>query len=217
MSAFPGSPRLVRCGFVLVDKSGTVRRIIPLQYNPDTLSRTLQVQGTGEGGDRSEALRLKGPAVETIKVEVEIDGIDDLESPQQHPTTVAFGIHPTIAALETIVYPKVEDLTAANELASLGTIEIAPSESLLTLFVWSRQRILPVRITEFSVTEDAFDPSLNPIRAKVSLGLRVLSVDDVGFGHQGGSLFLAYLKNKERLSKTFKEGAADDLGLEAIP
>ena len=67
----------------------------------------------------------------------------------------------------------------------------------LTLFVWSKQRIVPVRLTDLSVTEEAFDPNLNPIRAKVSLGMRVLSVDDLGFDQTGGSLFMAYLQNKE--------------------
>ena len=58
-------------------------------------------------------------------------------------------------------------------------------EAPLTLFVWSKSRIVPVRLTEFSVTEEAFDAELNPIRAKVSLGMRVLSVDDLGFDAQG--------------------------------
>ena len=54
-------------------------------------------------------------------------------------------------------------------------------QSPLTLFIWSKNRIMPVRLTDFSITEEAFDPNLNPIRAKVSLGMRVLSVNDVGF------------------------------------
>ena len=67
MSAFPGSPRLLRAGIVLADQSTLlVQRIISLQYNPDTLSRSLQVRGvTGDGGDRLDALRLTGPPVET--------------------------------------------------------------------------------------------------------------------------------------------------------
>ena len=219
MSSFPGSPKLARGGLVLMHPgSGAVRRIIALQYNPDTLSRSLQVQGVGgEGGDRSEALRLKGPAVETIKLEAEIDAADQLELPDQNPNAVQFGIQPHLAAIETLVYPTAAELIAGNELASSGTIEIAPAETLLTLFVWSRQRILPVRITECSVTEEAFDPELNPIRAKVSLGLRVLSVDDLGFSHKGGSLFLGYLKNKEQLSAKFAGGTPGQLGLGAIP
>jgi contractile injection system tube protein len=219
MSSFPGSPKLVRGGLVTVDPgSGQPVRIITLQYNPDSLSRTLQVQGvSGEGGDRSEALRLKGPAVETIKLEAEIDAADQLEFPDQNPNAVAFGIQPQLAALETLVYPSTSDLIATNALASIGTIEIAPAETFLTLFVWGGQRVVPVRVTDFSITEEAFDPALNPIRAKVSLGLRVLSVDDLGFGHKGGSLFLGYLKNKEQLAGRVAAGTPGQLGLGAIP
>jgi hypothetical protein len=87
-------------------------------------------------------------------------------------------------------------LSSNNQLAQSGTLEIVPMESLLPLFVWSKSRIVPVRITDFSITEEAFDTALNPIRAKVSLGMRVLSVDDLGFQHKGGSLFMGYLQAK---------------------
>ena len=83
-------------------------------------------------------------------------------------------------------------------------------EAPLALFVWSKSRIVPVRVTDFSITEEAFDPALNPIRAKVSLGLRVLSVDDLGFAHKGGSLFMAYLQRKERLAAKAPAGGARD-------
>lgn len=218
MSAFPGSPKLIRSGIVLIDgASGAVQRVITLQYNPDSLSRTLQVQGTGDAGDRSELLRLKGPAVETIKLEAEIDAADQLESPDQHADTVKFGIQPQLAALEGLINPSAADLIAGNGLASSGTIEIAPAQAPLTLFVWSKQRILPVRLTEFSVTEEAFDPVLNPLRAKVSLGLRVLSVNDVGFAHKAGTLFLGYLQNKEQLAGKAPGAALSALGLGGIP
>ena len=102
-------------------------------------------------------------------------------------------------------------------LASSGTLEIAPMEAPLALFVWSKNRIIPVRITEFSVTEEAFDPSLNPMRAKVSLGMRVLNVDDLGFEHKGGSLFLVYQKQKERLAGLAPAGSFGNLGIGGIP
>ena len=200
MSGFSGSPRLVKGALVLVDPlSGAVRRTITLQYNPDSLARNLQIQGAATGGDRSEALRLQGPPVETIRLEAEIDATDQLEHPQDNPDTVALGAHPQLAAVEAIAYPAATTLVLNNVLASLGTIEIIPAEAPLTLFVWSAQRVLPVRITELSVIEDAFDPALNPIRAKVTLGMRVLTVDDLGFTHRGGSLFMAYVRAKERL------------------
>jgi hypothetical protein len=218
MTTFPNSPKLVKGGLVLLDsESSAIRRVITLQYNPDSLSRTLQVQGVGEGGERSESLRLKGPAVETIKLEAEIDATDQLEFPEQHRTAVEVGIHPQLAALETLLYPTSADLRANNALAAAGTLEIVPMESPLALFVWSKSRVIPVRITDFSVTEEAFDPALNPIRAKVSLGFRVLSVDDLGFAHRGGSLFMNYLTNKEALAAKAAGGRLSTLGVQGLP
>lgn len=219
MTTFPGSPRLLKGGIVLIDPdTSAVRRIIALQYNPDTLSRTLQVQGVGaESGDRLEALRLKGPPVETIKLDAEIDATDQLEFPDQNSTTAELGIYPQLAALETIVYPTSSQLSANNSQAQLGTLEIAPMEAPLSLFIWSKTRILPVRLTEFSITEEAFDTSLNPIRAKVSLGMRVLSVNDLGFNHKGGDLFMIYLQQKERLSGMSQGGSFSTLGIRGIP
>lgn len=215
--SFSGSPRLLKGGLVLIDPaSGTVRRIITLQYNADSLQRTFEIQGAGGDGDRSEALRLKGPPVETIKLEAEIDATDQLEFPDRHRDAVALGIHPQLAALETIAYPAASALIENNGLAQAGTIEIVPMETALTLFVWSAQRILPVRITELSVTEEAFDPALNPIRAKVSLGMRVLSVDDLGFTHRGGSLFMAYLRAREQLVAKAPAASMSSLGIGAI-
>jgi hypothetical protein len=212
------SPRLLRGGIVEVDPdSGSVRRVIPLQYNPDTLTRTLQVQASGtEGGDRSQALRLKGAAVETIKLEAEIDATDGLGDPASNPRAVALGIHAELAALETLVHARSASLQANDALAAAGVLEVLPLQAPLTLFVWSRQRVVPVRVTDLSVTEEAFDVALNPIRAKVSIGLRVLSVDDLGFAHRGGTLFMGYLRTKEALAARTGPGAFAALGIEGV-
>ena len=198
--------------------SGAVRRVISLQYNPDTLTRTLQPQGVGaDGGDRSQALRLKGPPVETIKLDAEIDAADQLEFPGQNPTAAEVGIAPQLAALETIVYPTSAEIIANQKLAASGVLEIAPMESALTLFVWSKNRIVPVRLTDFSVTEEAFDPSLNPIRAKVSIGMRVLSVNDLPAEHRGAALYLAYQQQKEALAARSRPGSMSELGIRNLP
>lgn len=218
MTTFPGAPRLLKGGIVLVDAdTGTVERIIALQYNPDTLTRTLQVQSIGENGDRSEALRLTGPPVETYKLEAEIDAADQLEFPDDNQTVVQYGITPQLAALETIIYPQNSHLQSNNALADAGMLEIAPAQAPLTLFVWSKNRVLPVRLTDFSITEEAFDPQLNPIRAKVNLGMRVLNVNDLGFDHRGGNLFMTYHQQLERLAALGRGGALGDLGLTGVP
>jgi hypothetical protein len=218
MSTFPGSPRLLKSGIILIDPAtGAVARVISLQYNPDTLTRSLQAQAVGGEGDRTQALRYKGPPVETIKLEAEIDATDQLEFPEQNPETARLGIHRELAALETVLYPASSQLQANNALAASGTLEIVPMQGPLVLFVWSKNRIVPVRINEFSVTEEAFDPALNPIRAKVSLGMRVLSVNDLEFESKGGSLFMIYQQQKERLAGRALGGTLSTLGLGGIP
>ena len=218
MSTFPNSPKLLKGGIVLVDpETVAVRRIISLQYNPDTLTRSLQIQGVNaEGGDRSEILRLKGPPVETIKLDAEIDATDQLEFPDQNANAVEVGIHPQLAALEAIVYPTSEQLQSNNALSKSGTLEIIPMQSALTLFIWSKNRIIPMRLTDFSITEEAFDPNLNPIRAKVSIGMRVLSVNDVGFEAKAGSLYMIYQQQKERLAGLAPNGSFANLGIKGI-
>lgn len=218
MSAFPNSPRLIKGGIVLIDPdTSAVLRIITLQYNPDTLTRTLQVQASTAEGDRSDPLRLKGPPIETIKLDAELDASDQLEFPEQNKNAVQVGIQPQLAALETIIYPTSDQLIANNSRAKSGTLEIAAMETPLALLIWSRNRVLPVRITDMSITEEAFDTSLNPIRAKVSIGLRVLNVNDVGFDHKAGSIYMAYQQQKERLAAMSKPGSLSALGIESIP
>jgi hypothetical protein len=161
-------------------------------------------------------LRFKGPAIETYKLEAEIDAADQLEFPDQYRVTVENGIQPQLAVLESLVYPTSGQLLDRNALAQSGVMEIAPMEAPLSLFVWSKNRIVPVRVTDFSITEEAFDPNLNPIRAKVSIGLRVLSVDDLGFQHKGGSLFMSYLQTKEQLAAKAQAGSFATLGIGGI-
>jgi hypothetical protein len=214
------SPKLIKGGLVvLAPGGGAVRNTIALQYNPDSLTRSYQVQGVGgdSGGERAQPFRLKGPAIETIKLEADIDATDRLEHPDNNANAVAFGIGPQIALLEALVNPSVEEILAVAAATQNGTLEILPPEAPLVLFVWSKNRVVPVRVTEFSVTEEAFDPSLNPIRAKVSLGLRVLSTDDLGFAHKGGTMFLSYLRVRETLATKAGSASLASIGLTNLP
>jgi hypothetical protein len=217
MSGFSGSPRLVRGGLVLLHpQSGAVQRIVALQYNPDTLTRSFQVRGVGnDSGDHLEALRLKGPPVETIKLDAEIDATDALAGGDSQ--TAQAGLHPLLAALETMVYPSSAHLAAVHAEARSGTLEIAPAMAPLAVFVFGPKRIVPVRLTELSVTEEAFDPQLNPLRAKLGLSLRVLTVDDLGFDARGGGLFMTYLQAKEQLAASHAGAAFSTLGIRGLP
>ena len=172
---------------------------IMLQYNPESITRSLKPQTVGDEPDRTEILRLKGPPIESIKCEIEIDATDQLAAAEA--TAVSLGIQPQLSQLELLLYPSSTTLITNEVLSLIGTIEILPMESALTVFAWSNQRVTPVRITEMDITEEAFDPQLNPIRAKVSLGLRVLSVNDVGFISPAGALYLVYQTNKEAMAQ----------------
>jgi hypothetical protein len=212
----PLSPRLLKGGIVTMDPdTSVVQGVISLQYNPETVTRSLQIQAVGgtQEGSTVDVLRLRGPAIETIKVDVELDATDQLEFPQQYPLAVQYGLQPQLAQLEMLINPTVETLLADNAAASAGTLEIIPLEQPLTLFVWSAMRVVPIRLTEFSITEEAFDTKLNPIRAKISLGMRVLNVDDLGFEHPGGHMFLTYLTNKESMAGQVANAALTTLGL----
>ncbi len=207
---------LLKGGIVLVDyNTGAVQRLIPLQYNPETLTRTLQVQGVGpESGPHVDQMRLKGPPVETFKLEAELDATDQLETGD--PLATASGIQPQLAALETVIYPTSTQLQQANAMTQAGTLEIVPMDAPLTLFVWSKERVVPVKITEFSITEEMFDSSLNPIRAKVSLGLRVLTIDDVDFSSVAGSIYLTYQQRKEQLAASAPAGSLAAFGISGV-
>jgi hypothetical protein len=218
MTGFPRSPKLSRAGLVLIDpEGGAVTRIVTLQYAAETLQRSFEIRAVEDEPGRAQPLRLTGPAVETITLEAEIDATDRLEFPDQNGTVLDAGIFPELSALETLLHPTTAQLERQNAQAASGSFEITPVQTPLALFVWSKNRIAPVRVTGLSITEEFFDPALNPIRAKVNLTLRVLSVDDLGFQHRGGGLFMAYLRSKEALTGRAQGGSLSEFGIGGLP
>jgi len=199
MTTFPGSPKLTKGAIVGIDPLNPVASVIVFQYNPHSVTRRLNARTSGEDGARSDVLRLSGPPAETITIgELEIDATDQLEHGQA--TAVGMGIAPQLAALEMLLYPKTALVIANTILMAAGTIEVVPPEAPFTLFIWGAKRVLPVRLTEFSITEEAHDPGLNPIRATVDLSLRVLTYADFPLTHPGYSLFLAHQVVKETMA-----------------
>lgn len=210
--AYPRSPRLVKAGIILLDpETAGVVKMIALQYNPESLSHAYEINGAGEGS-RTEPLRLMGPPVETLTVEAFLDASDQLAVPDQHPDVVERGIQPAIAQLETLIYPDSGKLLANRERAARGELEVLPVEKHLTLFTWGKDRVLPVRVTQFSLNEEEFSPDLYPLRARISLSLRILSVDDLGFDHLGGNLYLRYHQFKESLAAGVRSADSRTLG-----
>src|SRR5579859_1199216 len=195
MSPLSNAPRLVKGAIIGVDLFNPLSSVVIFQYNPERVTRTLQPQGAGENGARAEAMRLKGAPVETIKMDVEIDAADQLEKGDGQAT--AMGIYPQLSALEMLVYPKTLLVIANTVLMAAGTLEILPPIGPFTVLVWGLKRVLPVKVNELTITEELHDDQLNPIQAKVSLGLRVLSYNDLSLTNPGYYLFLAHQAAKE--------------------
>jgi hypothetical protein len=207
-SDFPRSPRVLKGALVVFDSPtpGPPPRIIVFQYNPESLSRTLSLRAAppdpGSIGDsRQESHKVMGPPLESITVSVMLDAADQLENPANNPDVVTKGLHPALAALEMLLYPTTAQILRNKMLASAGAVQICAAELPLTLLVWGVSRIVPVRLTSFSVTEEAYDPQLNPIRAKVDLGLQVLTFMELKESNLGYGIYLAYQTQKEILAR----------------
>src|SRR4051794_40340951 len=171
------APQVFKGALATVSASNPLGTVVVFQYNPATLTRTLTARISGGEGSTSTP-RFAGPPEETVKLSVEIDATDQLEA--GNGTTERLGILPALAALEGILYPPSPVIIANEVLARIGIVEILPMEAPLTLLVWGTRRIMPVAITEYSVTEEAFDLTLNPLQAKVDIGLKVLSYSELG-------------------------------------
>lgn len=195
MTTFPGSPKLIKGAIVGIDLFNPIPSVIVFQYNPATLTRTLKPQAAEGDGTSPEVLRLHGAPQEDIQIEVAIDATDQLEKGEG-----SSGIYPQLSALEMLVYPKSALVIANTVLMAAGMLEVIPPEGPFTLFIWGVKRVLPVRITSFSINEEAYDVNLNPIRANVSLGLRVLNYGDFPVTHPGYYMFLAHQVVKEAMS-----------------
>ncbi len=211
MTSFPNSPRLQKGALIGLDPFNPLASIVIFQYNPETITRTLRartVSGAGGGGGQAvpgEAMRLAGPPEESFKLDVSLDATDQME--KADPITAQLGIHPQLASLEMLLYPK-SALVIANEvLMQAGVIEVIPPEAPLAVLVWGVKRVLPVRLSGFTITEEMFDPNLNPIHAKVSLDLNVLSYHDLGLLSPGGGLFMAHQLIKEGMATLNGVGA----------
>jgi hypothetical protein len=214
MTTFPGSPaRLIKGALIGLDPADPLASVIVFQYNPDTMTRRLEARSTGgaDGGDKSEAFRLSGPPRETITLSVEFDAADQAD--QDNPQLVTTGVYPALSALEMLLYPKSAVVIANTVLALLGNIEIIPPEAPPTFFVWGPQRVLPVRLTGFSINEQAYDGFLNPIQAKVDLSLYVLSYADLKLTNPSYYVFLAHQIAKEALATSNVVSGVQNIGV----
>jgi len=197
MTTFPRSPRLMKGAIVGIDKANPLASVIIFQYNPAKMTRTLNTRSGSEGAT-SEVTRVSGAPEETIQLDIEIDATDQLEKAEA--TAVSMGIYPQLSALEMLLYPKTTSVITNTVLMAAGTMEIVPPEAPLVLFIWGAKRVVPVRLTQFTINEEAFDTQLNPIMAKVTLGMRVLNYNDFPVTHPGYHAFMAHQVIKETMA-----------------
>jgi hypothetical protein len=189
-----------------------IPQVVQFQYNPDTLTRSLQAQTEGDGGSTSETYRLSGPPKEEISVDIEFDATDKLENPDENEDVKKMGIFPQLSALEMMLYPKSPVVIANTVLAAMGTMEIVPPEGPFTLFIWGAKRVVPVKLTQFNITEEAHDTNLNPIRAKVQIGMKVLTYNDLSVTHPGYAVFLAHQVVKETMASVGTISSMEAIG-----
>jgi hypothetical protein len=220
-TGYPRSGHAVRGGLVRIDgRRRTVLDVVCFQFNPDSVTRTLQTRTmTGEPGDRLETTRLTGPPHETIKLDAELDAADALAAPTSANGDVVArnGLLPVLACLERIITPPVDDLRAVEALYDAGRFEVAPATAPLLLFVWGPQQIRPVTITSMTITEEAFDQHLHPIRARVSLELKVLTTSDLSLADPGGAAYLADRARMEQRAALVTTRDTRPLGVERLP
>ena len=189
------SPKVLKGGIVAYSFPELLPVVIIFQYNPDAVSRSIQA-GSG-GGGRGDANRVNGPPQETLSMSVEIDAADQLEKPSENALTVDNGLHPAIAALEQLLYPAYPAVIANEALALAGSAFILGEQAPLAFLIWGEKRVLPIQVDSLSITEEAFDQRLNPIRAKVDLSMKVLTYRDLDITNPGYWVYLASFTQKE--------------------
>jgi len=193
-NGYSQSPKLLKGAIIQFSSPLLVPipNIIVFQYNPESMTRTLTpwapAPQSQEVDDPKVVAALAQPfdPEESFSLTLELDAADALESPDSHPIATIAGVADRIAALEMLLYPP-GDSALGGLLNSVGSffgatpVDVVPRKTVpVILFFWGPGRIVPVRITTFSVNEQAYSPTLYPIRAKVTLGLRILDATSFG-------------------------------------
>lgn len=189
------------------DVLGPIPNVVVFQFNPEQISRTLNMANNNSGADNPETARLtearttSAPPVETFSITAHFSAADDLgKNNALSAIPRVFGIGPQLAALEKMVYPSAGLISAAIGAAvdavgsalglggnSSATRAVPREEAPKILFFWGPSRVLPVEIRSMSITEQKFDALLNPVQAQVEIGLAIATLtpdsdDKLGYG-----------------------------------
>lgn len=202
MSTLPSVPYLKKGALI----QGT--QVVPFQYVPETLSRSLNANVFEEGGPTG-LHRVKGPPQETITLDILLDATDQLE--RGKGLLSGLGIYPSLAALELMLYPNAAMVLTNAALSAIGLIPLMTSKQLFTLLVWGAMRIVPVQVDSMTINEEQFDSALTPLRAHIKVTLRVLTYADMGLMSLGGMLSYAGHVEKTVLSAMGSSGMVKSL------
>lgn len=166
------------------DFLGPLPNVVIFQFNPETMSRVIQIPPRPGGPAARETAQAGEPPVEKITIKAAFSAADQLDGGDK--LARAFGIGPPLAALEKMVYPSNilgglvgKAIDAIGDALGLGGGGEAPCQPIpreqypRILFIWGLTRVLPVVIDSMSITEQQYDSLLNPVRAEVSIGMSV--------------------------------------------
>ena len=179
------------------DFLGPIPNVVIFQFNPESLTRNIEIPPRPTGVAARETSSAGVPPVEKFTLKVQFNAADALNR-STNPLDPArtFGLGPQLAALEKLARPATKRLLGAALDAigdALGLGGGDPTQSIprekypRILLIWGVTRVLPVVIESLSITEQQYDFLLNPVQAEVSLGLAVVppgacSDDTVGRG-----------------------------------
>ncbi len=166
---------------------------VDFQYNPNEIKRTLRQQYIAD-----DPFRVNDLPEETLDFDIELDATDGIELAKSKKE----GIYPQLSLLELLVYPQSSKIRKDSERLNKGEIAIRPTEVPEILLVLGDKRVLPVQIQTMVVKEKEYDCGLTPIRAEVSLTLRVFKYNEVFSDHPTFDYLLAYHMFKERMARS---------------
>jgi hypothetical protein len=172
------------------DFLGPLPNVVIFQFNPESLTRTIQIPARPSGAAARETTQAGEPSIEKITLKAQFSAADGMGTGNILARTM--GVGPRLAALEKMVNPasKLSGLIGAaidavgDALGLGGGADDAPRQSIprekypRILFIWGPFRVLPVVIESMSITELQYDFLLNPIQADVSIGLAVNAIDN---------------------------------------
>jgi hypothetical protein len=209
------TPKLLKGALVKLGEGflGPIPNVIVFQYNPENLSRQFSSSVVSKGTQvDAEAETTDEPfdPQESFNITLELDATDALEHPETHPVAAVSGVADRIAALEMLVYPVAADDVISGLTSAIGlSQEAVPKNKVpVLLFIWGPGRILPVRITNLSIEEQSFSPTLFPIHAKVTLGMKVLKLESFASESKDRTLSEDLAVMSYKYTKGLKEGLA---------